>query len=94
MKKYIIMFIMLLLPLNIYAATGSIKASSSSSNVTINNTFTVTVKVSSSGKLGSWQFGVSYDKSKLSLVVNLVLYNMVMELFLQKLILINLKLLR
>ena len=64
MKKYIIMFIMLLLPLNIYAATGSIKASSSSSNVTINNTFTVTVKVSSSGKLGSWQFGVSYDKSK------------------------------
>ena len=47
MKKYIIMFIMLLLPLNIYAATGSIKASSSSSNVTINNTFTVTVKVSS-----------------------------------------------
>ena len=37
MKKYIIMFIMLLLPLNIYAATGSIKASSSSSNVTINN---------------------------------------------------------
>ena len=68
MKKYIIMFIMLLLPLNIYAATGSIKASSSSSNVTINNTFTVTVKVSSSGKLGSWQFGVSYDKSKLSLI--------------------------
>ena len=68
MKKYIIMFIMLLLPLNIYAATGSIKASSSSSNVTINNTFTVSVKVSSSGKLGSWQFGVSYDKSKLSLI--------------------------
>ncbi len=68
MKKYIIMFVMLLLPLNIYAATGSIKASSSSSNVTINNTFTVTVKVSSSGKLGSWQFGVSYDKSKLSLI--------------------------
>ena len=68
MKKYIIMFIILLLPLNIYAATGSIKASSSSSNVTINNTFTVTVKVSSSGKLGSWQFGVSYDKSKLSLI--------------------------
>ena len=68
MKKYLLIFIMLLLPLNIYAATGSIKASSSSSNVTINNTFTVTVKVSSSGKLGSWQFGVSYDKSKLSLI--------------------------
>lgn len=68
MKKYLLILIMLLIPLNIYAATGSIKISSSSSNVTINNTFTVTVKVSSSGKLGSWQFGISYDKSKLSLL--------------------------
>ena len=68
MKKYILLLMMLLLPLNIYAATGSIKGSSNSSNVTLNNTFTVTVKVSSSGKLGSWQFGVSYDKSKLSLI--------------------------
>lgn len=68
MKKYLLILIMLLIPLNIYAATGSIKISSSSSNITINNTFTVTVKVSSSGKLGSWQFGISYDKSKLSLL--------------------------
>ena len=68
MKKYILMFMMLLLPLNIYAASGSIKISSNSSNVTLNNTFKVTVKVSTSGKLGSWKFGVSYDKSKLSLI--------------------------
>ena len=68
MKKYILMFMMLLLPLNIYAATGSASVSASSSNVTLNNTVTVTVKISTSGKLGSWKFGVSYDKAKLSLI--------------------------
>lgn len=70
MKRRIITLISiigLLLPLTVNAATGSIKASTSSSKVTLNNTFTVTVKVSSDGTLGSWDFGVSYDSSKLSL---------------------------
>lgn len=68
MKKRLLLFILLVLPFNIYAASGSIKASTSTSNITLNNTFTVKVTVSSSGKLGSWQFGINYDKSKLSLI--------------------------
>ena len=67
MKK-VLLFLLLLLPLNCYAASGSIKATSSSSKVTLNNTVTVTVKVSSTDTLGSWQYGLSYDKSKLSLI--------------------------
>lgn len=67
MKKFLLLLIALL-PLNVLAATGSIKASSSSTRVTLNNTVTVTVKVSSTDKLGSWQYGLSYDKSKLSLI--------------------------
>lgn len=66
MKK--LLYLLLLIPLNVLAATGSIKASVSSTNVTLNNTVTVTVKVSSTDKLGSWGFGISYDKSKLSLI--------------------------
>jgi hypothetical protein len=69
MKKRMLLFLlMLLLPLNVFGASGSVKASASSTKVTLNNTVTVTVKVSSSDILGSWQFGLSYDKSKLSLV--------------------------
>ena len=68
MKKGLLLLILLLLPLNVMAASGSIKASSSSSKVTLNNNVTVTVKVSSSDTLGSWQFNISYDKKKLSLV--------------------------
>lgn len=67
-KKLLLLFSLLLLPLNVLAASGSIKATSSSSKVTLNNTVTVTVKVSSTDTLGSWQYGLSYDKSKLSLV--------------------------
>lgn len=68
MKKIFYLFVLMLFPLNVFAASGSIKASASNTNVTLNNTITVTVKVSSTGKLGSWGFGISYDKSKLSLI--------------------------
>ncbi len=67
MKKKIILLLLMLLPINVLATSGSIKASSSSSKVTLNNTVTVTVKVSSSDTLGSWQFNISYDKKRLSL---------------------------
>lgn len=67
-KRALLFLTLIILPINIYAATGSIKVSTSTSNITLNNTFTVTVKVSSSSKLGSWQFGLNYDKSKLSLI--------------------------
>lgn len=67
-KRVLLFITLIILPINIYAATGSIKASTSTTNITLNNTFTVTVKVSSSSKLGSWQFGINYDKTKLSLI--------------------------
>lgn len=42
----------------------------SSSTVTINNTITTTVTLSSSEPLGSWNFVVGYDSSKLTLLDN------------------------
>ncbi len=68
MRKKLWLLVLFLLPLNVFAASGSIKASASSSKVTLNNNVTVTVKVSSSDTLGSWQFNISYDKKRLSLV--------------------------
>lgn len=70
MKNKIIMLLglVLMLPTTVWAASGSIKATVTSTRVTLNNTVTVTVKVSSTDTLGSWQYGLSYDKSKLSLI--------------------------
>lgn len=70
MKKRIIFILTLfslIFPITVNAATGSIKASVSSSKVTLNNTFNVTVKVSSDAPIGSWQFNIEYDSSKVSL---------------------------
>ncbi len=50
------------------AASASISISSSTSKVVIGNTFTVTIKISSSAALGSWEFTPSYDTSKFKLV--------------------------
>ena len=66
MKK-ILLFILLLIPFNVFAATGTIKATTSSTKITLNNTFTVKVTVSSTDILGSWEFNLNYDKSKLSI---------------------------
>ncbi|MDD4795683.1 MAG: cohesin domain-containing protein [Bacilli bacterium] len=70
MKKTIISIITilaLLLPISASAASGSIRASVTSTKVTLNNTFNVTVRVSADKPIGSWQFNVSYDSTKLSL---------------------------
>ena len=67
-NKILLLLGLFLLPLNVFAASGSIKASASSSKVTIGNTITVKVTVSSTDTLGSWRYGLSYDKSKLSLI--------------------------
>lgn len=70
MKKRIILLIGILslfIPVMANAATGSIKATSSSSKVILNNTFTVTVSVNSTDTLGSWDYTLAYDSSKLSL---------------------------
>ena len=45
---------------------GSISVSSSSSNVQVGSTFTVTIRVSCNAPAG-WKFGVSYDSSYISL---------------------------
>lgn len=67
-NKILLLLGLLLLPLNVFAASGSIKASASSSKVTIGNTIKVKVTVSSTDTLGTWRYGLSYDKSKLSLI--------------------------
>lgn len=53
---------------SVNAATGSIKATTGTRVATVGSTFDVTVTVQSTGKLGTWKFGISYDSSKLSLV--------------------------
>ena len=74
MKKYlekVWLFLIGLCALGIMevnAASGSIRVTSSASNVVINNTFTVTVTVSSTNKLGSWQYSLNYDSKLFSLV--------------------------
>ena len=52
---------------NVYAASGSISVTTSSKTVLFNSTFNVTIKVTCSETIGSWQFNVDYDKSVLSL---------------------------
>ena len=50
------------------AASASISVSSSASTVVLGNTFTVTIKISSSTTLGAWDFTPSYDSGKFKLV--------------------------
>ncbi len=52
---------------NVHAASGSISVSSSTKMAVVGSTFTVTVKVSCSEALGSWQFGLAYDSAYVSL---------------------------
>ena len=70
MKKIIYLIIMIIglfMVTNVYAASGSIVASTSSKTVIVGSTFTVTVKASCSSLIGSWQFGISYDSAYISL---------------------------
>jgi len=61
------MIFAIVLPVSVNASSGSIRASVTSTKVTLNNTFNVTVKVSADKPIGSWQFNVGYDSTKLSL---------------------------
>ncbi len=64
-------FLLSALPIQyIQAATGSINATASSKSVVIGKTVTVTVRVSSSSEIGSWEFGLNYDSAKLRLSAN------------------------
>lgn len=49
------------------ASSGTISVTSSASTVVVGNTFKVTVKISSSTALGSWQYTISYDSNKVKL---------------------------
>ena len=52
---------------NVKAASGSVTAYTPVSTATVGSTFTVTVTVSCSEALGSWQYGLTYDSSYISL---------------------------
>lgn len=70
MKKIIYLLISIIAlfgTINVYAASGSIVASTSSKTVVVGSTFNVTVKVSCSNTIGSWQFGLAYDSANISL---------------------------
>lgn len=68
-KLIIIFTFLLMLPTTVFAASGTVKVTSSSTKVTLNNTVTVTVKVNSSDDtIALVVFGLSYDKTKLSLI--------------------------
>mgnify|MGYP005795960289 CR=1 FL=1 len=71
MKKIKILLVALvcalLMPSMVSAASGSISVSGSSSAV-VGNKVTVTVTLSSSTSIGSWQMALNYDKSYLQLV--------------------------
>ena len=62
--KYLLFIILCnIFMMNVYAASATIKAVPSASKVQVGQTFTVTVSVSSSKALGSWQFNVGYDSN-------------------------------
>lgn len=58
--------LLVLAPLNVFASSATISVSASNT-VMLGNTVTVTVKLSSSSKIGSWQGSISYDKAYLQL---------------------------
>jgi len=67
-RKLLFIFILglLIIPNIVNAASGSISVLGSSTGV-VGNQLTVTVKLSSSTAIGSWEFDISYDKSYLDL---------------------------
>ena len=73
MKKVLLYLTAVILPLlfinNVYAQSAGIKLETSSSNVSLGNTFTVTVTVyEDGGNLGSFEYSISHDKDYLSLI--------------------------
>ena len=70
MKKIIkyLMLTLFFVPLNCLAATGVIDIYSSSKSLTIGNTFTITVYCKSSSTIGTCEYTLSYDSSKVKFV--------------------------
>ena len=58
---------LMIFPMTSEASSGSIKITSSSSQVIVGNTVTVKVTLSSGIALGSWEFDINYDNSFLKL---------------------------
>ena len=63
----VLLVLLIIIPLKVNAASASINVSTSGKAV-VGNTITTTVTVSSGTPMGSWQFNVNYDNSKLKLV--------------------------
>lgn len=63
----LIIFMLILMPINAFAASGSISVTGAST-VVVGNKVTVTVTLSSGSALGSWQMDLNYDKTYLQLV--------------------------
>ena len=68
LKTLLITLLFLLGNITVNAATANVTVSSSTSRVVIGNTFNVTIKISSSTRLGTWEFTPSYDKTKFKLI--------------------------
>ncbi|MCH5167273.1 MAG: cadherin-like beta sandwich domain-containing protein [Erysipelotrichales bacterium] len=69
MKKFYVIILglfMIVLPTHVYASSANISVSASNT-VMVGNQVTVTVTLSSSSKIGSWQVDLSYDKNLLQL---------------------------
>lgn len=66
--KFILLSIvaLIMIPLSVNAASGTIKVTGSS-QVVVGNRITLTVTLSSSTPIGSWQMNLNYDKSYLQL---------------------------
>lgn len=69
MKKYVLCLFtfLMLLPISVYAGNATISIDGPSS-VYVGDTVKISVTVSSSQSLGSWNYNISYDDSKLSYV--------------------------
>jgi hypothetical protein len=69
LSKFLIsLLVMCLFIPGLKAASATFKTTANKSSVVVGNTFTVTVKVSSSSTLGSWEYTISYDSSIIQLV--------------------------
>lgn len=64
--KRLLLLLILLIPGTVFAASGSLSVSSASTGV-VGNNLNVSVTLSSSTGIGSWEFDISYDSSYLKL---------------------------
>lgn len=69
MKKIltILVIAICIIPINVLAASGTIKVTSSTSTGVVGSNITYTVTLASSEKIGSWEMTLNYDSSYLSL---------------------------